>query len=197
VRAAENEARTSPTFDIVFVCTANRARSPFAAAVLQRYLDGAPVAVGSFGTMERGGAPALRTAVETARRFGIDLTRHRAEPLPPAALAASALVIGFEQFHVAAAVVTGGAERARTFLLTELGDALDDPVVSARTQTLDAEGLIELLDEVRQAREVLPRSIGDPAGLPIRRVREVFEDIDRQLAVLAPHLARAGDPNRA
>jgi protein-tyrosine-phosphatase len=70
---------------ILFVCTANRFRSPLAAAIFQRSLeerglDGA-WQVGSAGTWATPGDPPLPAALEAAQRLGLDLSNHRAARL--------------------------------------------------------------------------------------------------------------------
>jgi protein-tyrosine phosphatase len=65
---------------ILFVCTANRFRSPLAAALLTQALQEKGFAeywrVMSAGTWAVPGRPALQTAISAAGRFGIDLSGH-------------------------------------------------------------------------------------------------------------------------
>ena len=168
---------------VAFICTVNRARSPFAAALLRRHLEGRAVVVESFGALERGGAPALLPAVRAARAFGIDLRGHRSRPLPHGVLRESDLAIGFEPFHLASAVVTGGAERSRAFLLAELADALLEGEVGVAF-----EDVLASADARRRADEMLPRSLADPVGSPDRRFLEQYHEIDRLVAIIAVRL---------
>ena len=66
---------------ILFVCTANRFRSPLAAAILAQAFEEMGFAeywrVGSAGTWATPGQPALPAAVSAAGRLGIDLSGHR------------------------------------------------------------------------------------------------------------------------
>src|SRR6185436_18144826 len=98
-------------------CTANRARSPFAAALLGGLVSNQPIVVDSFGILEQAEAPALPGAVRAASGFGIDLSGHHARALRSDDLAGSDLAIGFEPSHVVAAVETGGVPAERSFLL--------------------------------------------------------------------------------
>ena len=150
------------------------------------------MAVESFGTLESGGAPALLPAVRAARAFGIDLRGHRSRPLAHGALRESDLVIGFESFHVASAVVAGGAERSRAFLLAELADAL---VEGAGGMTL--EDALASADARRRAGETLPRSLADPVGSPDRRFHELYHEIDGLIAIIAVRLFGADGEERA
>ena len=182
----------APELQVVFVCTANRARSPFAAALMRRQLAAFSADVESFGTMEAAaGAPALAGAVRAANEFGIDLSGHRARPLPPAGLDGRALVIGFELFHVAAAVVVGGAERSRTFLLTELATTLEDSIHAAPVAHPSRDALLALADGQRRARGGLPTPIADPVGASERRFHDIFHEIDRLVTVVATSLVSA------
>ena len=66
---------------ILFVCTANRFRSPLAAAFLKKVLKENGVAtiynVGSAGTWAESGQPVLPAVLEVAQKYGMDLTTHR------------------------------------------------------------------------------------------------------------------------
>ena len=66
---------------ILFVCTANRFRSPLAAALLQHSLEKMGIAeswrIGSAGNWATPGQPVLPSVSETAQGFGIDLSGHR------------------------------------------------------------------------------------------------------------------------
>ena len=80
---------------VSFICTANRARSPFAAALLGGLVSNRPIVVDSFGVLEQGEASALPGAVRAALEFGIDLSGHHARALHPGDLVTSDLAIGF------------------------------------------------------------------------------------------------------
>ena len=67
---------------ILFVCTANRFRSPLAAAVLKQALveegeDPAAWQVGSAGTWAQPGQPVIPALLEAVRQLGLDLAGHR------------------------------------------------------------------------------------------------------------------------
>jgi protein-tyrosine-phosphatase len=70
-----------PPQSVLFVCHGNIFRSPFAAAVLRRTLEGARVSgvrVESAGLMTAG-RPVAREAIAAAARRGIDLTQHTSQ----------------------------------------------------------------------------------------------------------------------
>src|SRR5680860_173255 len=107
-------------FEVVFVCTGNRARSPLAAVLFDRYSEGVDVRVHSVGTLELGSLPALPRAVEAGRDLFVDLSGHLTRSVRDVDLSSADVVLGFESFHVSAAIAQGGAHPERTFLLREL-----------------------------------------------------------------------------
>jgi protein-tyrosine-phosphatase len=68
---------------ILFVCTANRFRSPLAAAFLTKALGEMGITeswrIGSAGTWATPGQPVLQTVSDAAQGFGIDLSAHRSD----------------------------------------------------------------------------------------------------------------------
>ena len=177
---------------VSFICTANRARSPFAAALLRRHQTAIPVVVDSFGTMEREGDPALPKAIRAARPFGVDLMPHRARSVSPDSLRTSDLVVGFEPFHVAHSVVTGGADRSRAFLLPELAWMLEEV---SPVPPHDADGVDLVLGRVNAVRDASSRGpsvIGDPVGSSDRRFLETYASIESMVEIVAVRLFGAG-----
>lgn len=66
---------------ILLVCTANRFRSPLAAAMLKKSLEEIRIAeswqIGSAGIWTTPGKPVISRAADAAQKFGIDLSGHR------------------------------------------------------------------------------------------------------------------------
>ncbi|MDQ3380683.1 MAG: hypothetical protein M3546_10245 [Actinomycetota bacterium] len=173
------EARCEDAFEVVFVCTGNRARSALAEALFRRHSIGIRTAVSSVGTLDVGPLPALPHAVDAGRRLGVDLTEHRARSLRHADLAAADLVLGFEQSHVSAAVVDGHAEPARAFLLGELVTLLDevpwerDSIARARAAIVDADSR-----RVRYRPDRAAPVVRDPLGKPAKVMFRTAAEID-------------------
>ena len=67
--------------------------------------------VESRGTSDVGAAPVLPEMLSAGAAFQLDLSKHRAVALGRGEFGDADLVLGFEQYHVAAAVVDGGADR--------------------------------------------------------------------------------------
>ncbi len=182
--------------DIVVVCTANRARSPLAEALLERRLRRLPVRLRSRGTSGVEAAPALPGMVEAARHLGIDLSHHRARGLARGELADADLVIGFESSHCASAVVDGGADRRLVFTLPELVGLLESrrPTGGGDFPALLAAQL-RSADARRQPSDLFRvASIEDPAGHSQRTFARVAREINDAVESLAARLFTAGQP---
>jgi protein-tyrosine-phosphatase len=105
---------------ILFVCTGNTCRSPFAEAVARRegHVDAESAGLSAFA-----GDQPPEDAIVAARELGYDLSAHRARPLTEEMLERSDVVVGMTAEHV---VAVGGAARL-------LGEAdLDDPIGRGR-----------------------------------------------------------------
>ena len=164
------------TFGIAFVCTANRFRSPLAAAVARQVLEPLPVAITSAGIRNVGSAPALPAAVEAAAALGIDLAPHRAQLLEPGSLRSLALVVGFELAHVASAVIDGGAPRGRTFMLAELVRLIEQTVPdSSRDWRSRAEEVLVRLHPAHATSAEIPDPVREPRQRQNAIAREVVE----------------------
>jgi protein arginine phosphatase len=105
---------------ILFVCTGNTCRSPFAEAVARR--EGR-VDAESAGLSALADDRPPEDAIVVARELGYDLSSHRARPLTEEMLERADVIVGMTAAHVAS--VGGGARL--------LGEAdLDDPIGRGR-----------------------------------------------------------------
>jgi protein-tyrosine-phosphatase len=172
---AMTDAVPSETAAVVFVCTGNRARSPLAEMLFRRARTGPGASTTSFGTLDVGPLPALPEAVDAGRLLGVDLSGHRARALRTGVLRSSSLVLGFEPFHVAAAVVDGGSDPGRTFLLRELVSLLESARSSGQRSVDEAIAEADL----RRTRTrpdptaTIPDPLGQPDGVMLRTAREI------------------------
>lgn len=187
-------------FQLVFICTGNRFRSPLAEAVVEPLVAHLPVVLSSFGTLDLAGAPPLRAATKEAKKLGLDLSAHRSRTLVGADLSEADLIVGFEAAHVGAAVLEAHAPRKRTFLLTELVELLeasappetDDPLERARTALVRADAIRRQYPVPGQA------EIPDPFGGSARMARDIAREVERRADLLARAMfgLQADEPGR-
>jgi len=162
-------------FTLVYVCTANRGRSPVAEA-LTRSAAPAHVAVRSRGVHAEPGLPPLREVVAAAAARGIDIAAHRSQPLEQASLLEADLVVGFERVHAAAAVVDGAAPRGRVFTLPELVRLLEQLGGSPRNATPAA--LIAAAAGRRAPAPAGTTAVLDPVGRSQAEVDRIVAEVD-------------------
>jgi protein-tyrosine-phosphatase len=174
-------------FETVFLCTGNRARSPLAAALLVRRVESAALTVRSLGTLDVGPLPPLPEAVAAGRRLGVELDSHRAATLQQGELANVDLVIGFEPFHVSAAVVDGRAPRDRVFSILELAELLSrvEGQVTVRELAEDPRRLVAAAHALRSGDFLSVPAVEDPWGRPPAQMRRTAERLDALVDVLA------------
>lgn len=127
-----------------------------------------------------------------ARSLSLDISDHRAVALRLGELRRSDLVIGFEQRHVASAVVEGEARRERTFLLSELVALLAE-LPDDRTQTGDGARermgkLLDAADRARSSRLDKRLEIPDPIGRGPDKHAEIARRIADEVARLERYL---------
>ncbi len=105
---------------VLFVCTGNICRSPFAEAVAR---SEGHVDAESAGLAAYEGAGPTADALAVARELGYDLSSHRARPLTKEMLERADIAVGMTAGHVSA---LGGSARL-------LGEAdVDDPIGRGR-----------------------------------------------------------------
>lgn len=182
------------SFEVWFLCTGNRFRSPLAEHVLRRRLSGQGISIRSRGTLDVGSAPALPEALELSRTIGLDLTEHRAQVLRRGELVDADLAIGFERAHLGPAVEVGGAARNHTYTLPELVTWLDTSRSSVAAWPECARASIAAAAAGRDHTPVAwPLEIEDPLGGTPERFRNVLGEIMRLCEKLAERLEPAPD----
>lgn len=140
------------------------------------------------------GGPLLppEETVSAARSLGLDISEHRARGLRLDSLKGADLVIGFEQRHIASAVVEGGARRSRTFLLTELVELVERLTdAGPEVQQSRKDSLHQILEAAHRARSTAPGAnleISDPMGRGPKEHGRVAARIAREVTQLARRL---------
>lgn len=110
---------------VLFVCTGNICRSPFAEVAARQLADDGARQFSSAGTFAMDGNGATATGVEAAADLGFDLTGHEARRLTAALLAETDLVYGMEDEHVESVFALDRDVRAE--LLRPDGRSIPDP----------------------------------------------------------------------
>jgi protein-tyrosine phosphatase len=112
------------TANLLVVCTANIARSPLAAALLQVHVRARgledQVKIASAGTRAREGYAAAQPSVAIAAGWGVDLRRHRSQPVTDELLEGSDLIVTMTEVHRVALDGRGDGVSERCFTLHEL-----------------------------------------------------------------------------
>lgn len=166
---------------VLVVCTANRCRSPFAAALLaDKLAGGAPdVAVSSAGFLN-GGEPVPDTVSEVAEQLGIDLRTYRSRQVTPAMLQSSDLVIAMERAHVRELAMLVPEAWRRTFTLPELQRRASACGPRPAREPLD--DWLRLVHGDRRLADLLGEAsfdeVADPMGGPRGAYMEMAADLD-------------------
>jgi protein-tyrosine phosphatase len=128
---------------VLFVCTANRFRSPLAEAIFKQCLDDAGCQEGwdvsSAGTWVESGLPAYPTAARAAKGMGLDIHSHRTQPVTAELLLRMDLIIVMEAGHAEAIQIEFPESARKTILMSEIvkGFSYDipdpfDPIVDSQ-----------------------------------------------------------------
>jgi protein-tyrosine-phosphatase len=120
---------------VIFVCTANQIRSPFAQELFKQKLAARDALVGwnveSAGTWAADGLPATAQAVRTSLSFGLNLHHHQSRVVTAEILRNFDLILTMEQGQKEALCVEFREVAERVFLLSEMvGERFDvaDPI---------------------------------------------------------------------
>jgi protein-tyrosine phosphatase len=128
-------ASAGPSTRVMFVCHGNIIRSALAEALLRQHFAraGATAVVCSAGVAATPGRPADPRAVAVARRFGVDLSEHRASLLSTALVDESDLIFIMDRLNEAEVLARFPAARGKLRRLGSLaadatdGDVIPDP----------------------------------------------------------------------
>jgi protein-tyrosine phosphatase len=123
---------------VLFVCTGNICRSPFAEAAARQH-DG--VDATSAGTVSVTGASASPTGVAVAEELGVDMASHRAQDLTSQLVAEADVIYGMAREHVLA--VRSLDPGARVELLDPDGAEIPDPYGGDRAEYRASYALIQ------------------------------------------------------
>ncbi len=153
---------------VLFVCTANRFRSPLASAfwgIALRDSAGTGWTVDSAGTWTSTGLPVLPEVSLIARKYGLDLSRHRSKPVTEPLLSAHDLVLVMEAGHKEALQTEFPSVSDRIYLLSQ----------AAEGRSYDIPDLIDSLESMMEVteniHELIQTGFGNICGLAVRLQR--------------------------
>ena len=154
--------------EIVFVCSGNQCRSPYAEAYLQPRVP-QWVSVYSAGTLQTSTARPPQDLLQEAEARGIDMSDHMSRPLENAHVEKADLVLGMKLEHVASALIASGAYPRRTFTFGDFVRLAE--VLAPQHDVTDVDGARRVIDLAHQLRvdenNVLPvDDVEDPIGGP-------------------------------
>lgn len=141
---------------VMFVCTANRYRSPIATAAFRRMLAQSGLTdqwtVGSAGTWTVPDLPPVSPAVLAARALDLDITNEKSTPISREELAKFNLILVMEASHREAILSEFPELDGRVYLLSEAATGvrydIPDPM---KSDTDDAETIAaEIVDLIRK-----------------------------------------------
>ena len=139
---------------ILFLCTANRFRSPLAEAFMREKINEKPDSgewvIESAGTWTKDGMPALSQTLQVAQYFGLDLKDHRSKQVTAELLSRADLVLVMESGHLEALQIEFPDQSTKIHLLSQVVDGnaygIPDPYAGGGKQ--EREIAIELHDVI-------------------------------------------------
>lgn len=122
-------------YSVLFVCTANRCRSPMAEAIFRSKLQGLSQLddwqIGSAGTWAEDGLLPMEAVTEVMKARGIDLSYHRSHCLTAEMVDSYRLILTMDHDQKEALQVEFPGAKQRVYLLSEMAGStadIEDPV---------------------------------------------------------------------
>jgi protein-tyrosine-phosphatase len=169
-------------FTVLFGCTGNRCRSPYAEVYFARLVADLPVEVLSAGTLDAPGNSVPAELIEIGQSAGLKLAEHRSRYLADVEADDVDLFLGFERSHVASAVVDVGIDTDKAFMLPELVRLLREADLPALKDPIEhARAAVSAAAKERAGNGFVP---GEEITDPFRRPREVYERVAHEITEL-------------
>ncbi|MDO9545344.1 MAG: hypothetical protein Q7J07_01165 [Pelolinea sp.] len=142
-------------YSVLFVCTANRFRSPIAEIIFRELLIKQKIEkqweVGSAGTWAQPGFPVIPSIEWMRENLGLDVSGHQSKPISKEMVTNYDLVLVMEANQKEALSVEFPEENRKVFILTELTDGpvydIPDPVTQTDEDYLSvAKEIVKLVE---------------------------------------------------
>ena len=191
-----------PTRGILFVCTGNICRSPYAERRLRQLLPDTGVPIASAGTGAMVGSGIESETSEQLRRLGADVTGFAARSVTPQIIDGSELVLTMTRAHRGEVARLHPAAMRRIFALGDFADLCRSsqtwrPIVPTHPW------LPQVVAEASAARgtvapqEAVDVDVVDPYGRSSKTHLEAFDRIEDFLAVVVAALGTVAGSSRA
>lgn len=170
---------------LLFTCTANQIRSPYAEAVARRYATELRLAVTprSAGT-HPGGASADETMAAVAKRRGLDLSGHVSMQVTPGIVASSHLVVTMTGLQVLELDERSPGAISHTITLREWATISQDHGAITDWTPAGVEAWVAPFTERPVSALLSGRfDLADPVGRPTRVYRRTAETIEALVAL--------------
>ncbi|MEW1954947.1 hypothetical protein [Terrabacter sp. NPDC080008] len=190
------------THGILFICTGNICRSPYAERRLRQLLPDTGVPISSAGTAAVVGSDIERATSEQLRRLGADVTGFSARAVTPQLLDEAELVLTMTRTHRSEVARLRPAAMRRIFALGDFAD-LCRSTATWRPIVPTSPWLPQVAAEAAAARgTVAPRDVYevdviDPYGGTSRTHTEAYDRIEEHLDVVVAALATVAGSSRA
>ena len=136
---------------ILFVCTANRFRSPLAAAIFLSKLNASNWRVESAGTWATAGQPAMKEAISEAQKRGLDISQHTSKLVNEKLIREFDLILVMESGQKEALLHEFPRLKDRIYLLTEVAGntaySISDPYITEETPEVIANEIENLIQK--------------------------------------------------
>ena len=168
---------------ILVVCTANRCRSPVAAAILalEARRRGLDVTVDSAGLLP-GGQRVPADGLRVGAELGLELRAHRSSMVQRPDLTGADLIVTMSREHARTLVAQEPTVWPRIFTLKQLSRWLEDQLAAEPAPGhADLRSWLEVVGEDRDRRELLGRRLEDDILDPFEQSLEVWRNVAAEI----------------